>query len=118
MSYNNKEFPIDKYKFYIAENKNKVLATSTYAGKTIRGVAICADSDTFDLEKGKQLAAARCNAKVAAKRLANAKEYYNYLNETLSMLQEEFAKACDYYTDAATKFSNANKKLDDLISSM
>lgn len=63
-------FPLEKYRFYT--NGNKVVAVSTYAGKTVRGVAKCAPEDTFDLEKGKEIAAARCAVRIAQKRYARA----------------------------------------------
>ena len=59
------------YRYFIAGNK--VIAVSTYAGKTVRGIAICSPEDKFDIEFGKKLAAARCNEKVAEKRLHDIK---------------------------------------------
>ena len=56
-------YPIEKYKFYT--NGSRVIAVSTYAGKTVRGVAVCHAGDTFSLEKGKKLAALRCAEKIA-----------------------------------------------------
>ena len=55
-----------RYKYY-TNNKDVVVAVSSYAGKTVRGVAKCDPRDTFDIEKGKELAAARCNEKIAYK---------------------------------------------------
>lgn len=69
-----KNFPLDKYKYYFAGNK--IIACSTYAGRIVRGVAICHPDDDFDIERGKELAAARCNEKVAAKRYARALSKY------------------------------------------
>ena len=43
-------YPIEKYKFYT--NGSRVIAVSTYAGKTVRGVAVCHAGDAFSLEKG------------------------------------------------------------------
>jgi hypothetical protein len=63
-------FALDRYKFFT--NENKVVAVSSYAGKTVRGTAKCDPKDSFNLEKGKKLAAARCNAKVAKKRYQRA----------------------------------------------
>ena len=68
-------FPLEKYRFYT--NGNKVVAVSTYAGKTVRGVAKCAPEDTFDLEKGKEIAAARCAVRIAQKRYARAESKAN-----------------------------------------
>lgn len=63
-------YPIEKYKFYT--NGTRVIAVSTYAGRTVRGIAVCHDGDEFSLEKGKQLAALRCAEKIARKRLNRA----------------------------------------------
>ena len=65
-----KMFPLEKYRYYFAGNK--IIATSTYAGQTVRGVALCAPEDEFNEAKGKELAAARCNEKVAQKRYNRA----------------------------------------------
>lgn len=113
---NFKEFPLEKYKFYIA--KNKVIAVSTYAGKTVRGVAVCADSDTFDLEKGKRLAAARCNAKVAEKRLKNAEEESLYIEELMEYLRDDYYRAESYRLDAEERYTRALDNLDQLIETM
>lgn len=61
-----KYFPYDKYKYFV--NGNKIIAISTYAGKTVRGVATCHPEDNFDIETGKKLAAMRCDLKVREKR--------------------------------------------------
>ena len=75
-----KNFPLEKYRFY--EANNKIIAVSTYGGRTVRGISICHPEDTFDKEIGKQLAAARCNEKIAAKRYARAQaKYIEALNE-------------------------------------
>ena len=68
---------LTKYTFVTHTRKDgrvEIIAISTFAGKPVRGKAICAESDTFDEEKGKLLAAARCNEKIAAKRYARAKQ--------------------------------------------
>ena len=75
-------YDINKYKCYGYDEKNEdgsirahcVVAISTYAGKTVKGYAKCDPIDTFDIEKGKKLAAARCNLKIAEKRVKRAKE--------------------------------------------
>ncbi len=73
-------YPLEKYHFYIVNNEEgqpyKVIAVSTYAGKTVRGIAKCHPNDIehFDLKYGKKLAAARCAMKIAEKRLNRAIE--------------------------------------------
>lgn len=72
-------FPLERYK-YQTDNKTIVVAISTYAGKTVRGIAKCDPEDAFDLEKGKELAALRCAKKIEKMRL-------NYLKESVSSLE-------------------------------
>ena len=78
----------------------EVIAVSTYAGRTVRGVAKCDPKDTFDIEKGKQLAAARCQAKVSSQRLKRATKK---LDEALLALE----KAQKYYDDMTVYFNDS-----------
>ena len=104
------------YRYYIADRK--VIAVSTYAGKTVRGVAICASEDEFDLDFGKQLAAARCNEKVAAKRLARASSKYNNLLREYNKLLDKIAEAEDYYNNSYLAYNEAAQDVDQLVSSL
>lgn len=63
-------FPIEKYHFI--KTRNKIIAMSTFAGKTVKGVAKLNPKDEYDEEFGKRLAAARCNLKIAQKRCKRA----------------------------------------------
>lgn len=65
----------NRYRYY--EAGNKVIAVITYKGKTIRGVAVCADGDKFDREFGRKLARAKCEAKIAKIRYVNLKRDYD-----------------------------------------
>lgn len=49
-----------------------IVAVSRYAGKTVRGIAKCHPNDEFNEKFGIDLAVARCNLKVAEKRMARA----------------------------------------------
>ena len=55
-----------KYYNFHSDGKSKVICTAEFAGKKFRGVAKCSPNDTFDLEKGKAIAFARCQLKFAA----------------------------------------------------
>ena len=98
------KYPMEKYTFHIAKKTHgepyQVVAVSTYAGKTIRGVAKCDPRDEFSIESGKKLAAARCALKAAEKRAKRAARKY-----------EEAVKEAD------AKFQHAQKMQDYLISS-
>jgi hypothetical protein len=106
----------NNYKYI--ETPNKVIALSTYAGKTVRGVAKCHPNDTFDVEFGRKLAAARCNAKIAVKRAANARNKYWAAHEKLNEVNRTFEKACKYYTDAVAQLKDAEAYLDEVRSSV
>lgn len=73
-----------KYEFI--ETKNKVIALTKDAGKTIRGVAKCAPEDAFDLEFGKKLARARAAEKVTLRRLTRAIEHRDNLRKEIARL--------------------------------
>lgn len=87
------------YKYVVTPNK--VIALSTYAGRTVRGIAKCHPNDTFDEDFGKALAAARCNQKVAAKRYARARAEYNQLAVEIKKFNDRAQKVTDYLRDAA-----------------
>lgn len=110
------DFPIEKYKFYVT--KNKVIAVSTYAGKPVRGVAICADTDNFDVEKGKALAAARCNLKVALKRLDRATESYCCAQEIMQYAQDNLESMTSYLNDSVSALNKAKATVEDLESTL
>ena len=99
------------YKYFHESGDNKVIAVSTYAGKTVRGVAKCAPEDDFNLMAGMELAASRCNLKVARKRLHRA---VNKKVEALGKLIEAkayYSRMCAYYDDS---LDAANLALRDL----
>lgn len=104
------------YRYYKANNK--IIAVSTYAGKTVRGVAICAPEDEFNLEFGKKLAAARCNEKVAAKRYERANKKLNEVLKKENDLKDELQKVADYYRDAFVAYNEAAQEVDQLLKTM
>ena len=87
-------FSIDKYKFAFfndVNGKQTVSARSTYAGKTVKGYAKCDPRDEFDVEKGKELAAARCNARIAEKRFKRAQKKVAEAQAMVEMAQKYLA---------------------------
>lgn len=115
-------FPLDKYKYYVATKVTgepyKVIAVSTYAGKTVRGTATCSPEDTFSLQKGKELAAARCNAKIARKRMDHA-----YIKEVIAKAKVEMAidehdRAWRFLDDTQCAYDDAMDELEKLESQM
>lgn len=107
-------YPLEKYHFYI--HGNRIIAVSTYAGRTVRGVAVCADGDSFDIEKGKRLAAARCNQKIAQKRVARARKRLEDASQAVYQANRHFDKMDTYYEDAIEAFDKATQAIQSLES--
>ena len=109
-----KNFPLEKYKFYIAGNR--VIAVSSYGKKRVRGVAVCHPEDAFDLQKGKELAAARCNMKVAEKRLKRSGEKLLAAKDKIIMATNEGTKMAEYYKDSLEAYQHAKEDVQNLLS--
>ena len=115
------KYSLDKYKFYQYKDKNAkdtVAAASTYAGRTVKGYAKCDPKDQFSIEKGKELAAARCNAKIAAKRVKRASAKYLEAQQQLADARRFMARMTEYYTDAVDQLDEANAAIADMMKSM
>lgn len=111
-------YPIEKYQFKVFEKTNAdgskssvVMALSTYSGKVVKGVAKCIASDPFDLEKGKQLAAARCDEKVCRKRKAQAIKKYKEAKRLFDEAQKHLCTMGDYYYDADKEHNESLSRL-------
>ena len=112
-----KTLDMTKYSFY-TDGKTKVVAVSTYAGKVVRGVAKCDVNDTFSLEKGKELAAARCNEKVAKKRFTRAQNMYADIFIEYGKLVARFTKALNYCNDSEIALTEAENLVASILESM
>lgn len=106
-------YPLSKYKF-ISHN-NEIIAISTYAGKTVKGIAKCSDKDTFDEQSGKSLAAARCNMKVANKRAKNAEVRLDQAIRNLHDAKQYYTKMVEYYNDSIHEKEEAKKDLQKIL---
>ena len=111
-----KNFPLEKYKFFI--NGNKIIAVSRYAKKTVRGVAICHPDDNFNVEIGKQIAAARCNEKVAAKRYNRAENKLQEAEVALAKAQEHYNRMKEYANDSFIALNEAAVAYDTMMAAL
>lgn len=102
-----KHFPVERYKFIINDYKKEVYAISTYCKKTVKGVAKCSPEDDFDIEKGKALAAARCNMKIAKKRVEKLGEAKLELINKISNLEKELKELQKLYMQAMRRRFNS-----------
>lgn len=101
---------------YFTDGKTIVVALSSYAGRPVKGVAKCGPDDTFDLEKGKALAAARCNFKIAYKRKERATTKYYASVAEFQNAQKKLDDVCDYLKNSDAALKQAVKDLKDLES--
>ena len=102
-----------RYKYY--KSDNKVIALSSFAGKAVKGVAKCDPTDTFSEEFGEKLAAARCNNKVAAKRVKCAKNKLNAALNVLVEAEKQVAFMEAYYNDALRRFDDSEQEVLNLL---
>lgn len=116
------KYSLDKYKFFFAKKIDgtpyQVVAVSTYAGRTVRGVAKCDPRDEFSIENGKRLAAARCNLKIAEKRAKRARKKHA---EAIDMATAQIRyrdRMEAYHSDSMVEWKNAQVELDNLLQKM
>ena len=94
-------------KYKIIVHDNEVIAISTFAGKTVKGVAKADPRDEFDVEIGKELAIARCAAKIAIKRQNRAKKSVANAQAKLAEAVAWEKKMSDYAADSILAASKA-----------
>ena len=99
---------------HVDSDAKVVVATSTYAGKTVRGVARCHPNDEFDMDKGIQLAVYRCNLKVAAKRQARAARKVKEAKLALYEAQVFLDKMLDYRVQSVFDYLSIKDDLEDI----
>ena len=99
-------FSLDKYKFY--KRGNDIIAVSTYAGKTVKAYAKCDPRDSYDEQAGKELAAARCNAKIADKREARARRKVMEAQAQLDAARQHYEQMAQYLEDSKLDASCAH----------
>lgn len=108
-----------RYNYHIATKEDgtpyKVICTSSFAGKTVRGVANCSQHDEFNLETGKQLAKLRCDVKVAQKRANKAKLDKDYLVAYMAEINKLLEKKVAYEEDSNQKLMAFNNELEKLL---
>lgn len=114
----NMSFPLERYKFYVNTEKRKVYAVSSYCGRRVCGTATCAPEDEFDLEKGKRLAAARCNLMVADKRAVRAANKKFEAEKVVAAAQKHYTDMVVYENEAFKTYVDACKEVRELLKDM
>ena len=108
-------YDLSKYD-YVEHEVNgvtEILAISTYAGKTVKGKAKCdpRDKANYSIEKGKALAAARCNSKVSAKRVNRATRKVAEAKDQLADAKAYLEKMQNYLADSQKDLEEADMNL-------
>lgn len=105
--------PMERYKFFT--NGKDIYAVSSFAKHPVKGKATCHNDDIFSEEKGKELAALRCNLKVAKKRSARAFEKMNAAERKFTEAIREYRRMINYHLDACREEEDAEDLLKEFI---
>ena len=89
-----------------------------YAGKTVRGIAKCSPNDEFSKEKGEELAVARCDAKIAEKRLKRAMAKVDEAHQLLELATDYVNEMNSYLVDSEKAYNEAQLNLESLLSTL
>ena len=118
-------YDVSKYKCYAYEEKRPdgsvvptCVAISTYAGKTVKGYAKLDPHDNFNWEAGRDLAIARCNAKIAEKRKARADKKLAEALEIFEKAKAHLDDMTDYCANSAVALNEAQTHLSTLLKNM
>lgn len=103
-----------EYRFNIDTDHKVVVALGSFAGKVVTGVARCAPEDMFDIEKGKRLAAARCTAKIAEKRVKYAKACATAAASEAEYWSNQQLSTEKYLADSVMAYKNTLAELSSL----
>ncbi len=116
------KYPIEKYNIIVHQHKDyhttEIIAYSTYAGKVVKGNAICHIDDNYDEAKGTKLAVARCAEKIARKRKARAARLLKKANDQLAMAQKYVNDMTHYYNDSCVEVDEAQAELSEIYHNM
>lgn len=111
-------YPIEKYNFKTYTKTNEdgtkstvVVAITTYCGKIVKATAKCSEDDEFSLEKGKELAAARCDLKVCTKRQNRSFNKRREASLALEDAKTNFNKMDKYYSDSLSETLESMSRL-------
>ena len=105
------------YEFDVDSSEGTVIARTTFAGKEVNAKAKCHPDDKFNSSSGCDLAAARCNKKVAKLRVAMARKKVNAATYEVAMANAKLSKALSYLDDSIKANKLAISKYDKCLNS-
>lgn len=105
-----------QYKYYNSDTT--VVALSTFAGRTVRGVAKLDPEDTFSLDTGKKIATARCSVKIATKRLKRAEKRLAEVQAARRAAEKLVEDMTHYYNDSVVNLAAQEAELKQILDSI
>lgn len=106
------------YKFYTHTRKDgskEIIAVSSYAGKRVKGKAICDPADEYNEVVGKELAKLRCAVKIDLKRAKRAEAEKEYLLSLRDEINRLIVKNDKYVEDSIDTLMMDEARLNDLL---
>ena len=100
-----------KNKYTYSVNGNTVYCIKHYAGRPVRGIAKCDPFDSFNLDDGKDLSRARCDVRIAEKRLKMKNKKVERAIEELQIAIKNAENAGRYQEEAVFALEEARKAL-------
>lgn len=100
-----REYKGHKYQIELSNDDRTITAISSFAGKTVQGVAKCDPDDTPNTEKFIELAILRCDAKIANKKIKRGIEKLKAAGNEYKNANKRLQNAVSYMDDAE-KFYN------------
>ena len=98
------KYSVEKYTIITHQHPDyagvETIAFSTYAGKVVYGKAICRAEDSYNEQTGRDLAVARCAAKIAKKRKARAEKLYKDAQRQVEAAKKHLDNMTHYLADA------------------
>ena len=102
------------YKYHYLPNGDTI-AISHFAGKTVKGIAHCDMSDTYNQETGEQIAAAKCNEKIAKLRTKRAIKCLDEAWEQFAIAKRNVENMQEYLDRSIAEWDDAQNELMELI---
>lgn len=113
------KYPVEKYTIIVHQHPEycgvETIAFSTYAGKVVYGKAICRGGDEYDETYGRDLAVARCAAKIAKKRAARAERLLRDAERQSIAAKRHVDKMKRYALDATTEVAETSAEVEKLL---
>lgn len=96
---------------YHTDSHNNTYCVSYFAGKPVTACAKLDPRDTYNKEKGEMIAQARCNAKIAKKRVQRAEYRTKMAFEDYLYFKKLWEDKADYMNRAKNTLKQAEKEL-------